>query len=145
MGQNNSVHKCNFEDIQSVSNINKDRNHVLINTLPKNEQGCLIKNTIQSHNEETHINSLLKSSLISNTHIYIYGKNSNDNTVIHKYQQLLSLGFTNVYIYSGGIFEWLCLQDIYGEDEFPTTCQELDILKFKPISCKIKNLIEDIR
>jgi hypothetical protein len=144
MGQNNSVQKCNFEDIQSVSNINKNRNHILINTLPKHEQSCLIQNTIHVNEEELQINTLLKSNVITNSYIYIYGKNSNDNTVLQKYQQLLGLGFTNVYIYSGGLFEWLCLQDIYGEDEFPTTCEELDILKFKPASCKIKNLIKDI-
>ena len=31
----------------------------------------------------------------------------------------------------GGLFEWLCLQDIYGFEDFPTTKKELDILKFK--------------
>ena len=30
------------------------------------------------------------------------------------------------------MFEWLMLQDIYGEKEFPTTKRELDILKYKP-------------
>ena len=49
------------------------------------------------------------------------------NTTIKK------LGLKNIYIYSGGLFEWLLLQDIYGEDEFPTTSKELDILKFKPV------------
>ena len=53
---------------------------------------------------------------------------------IKKYLKLMELGFTNIYIYAGGLFEWLCLQDIYGEDEFPTTIKELDVLKFKPIN-----------
>jgi hypothetical protein len=30
-------------------------------------------------------------------------------------------------------FEWLLLQDIYGDKEFPTTFKQLDLLKFKPI------------
>ena len=64
----------------------------------------------------------------------IYGKNSNDNTIYNRYKQLLELGFTNIYLYIGGLFEWLCLQDIYGDDEFQTTKKELDILKFKPKS-----------
>ena len=34
--------------------------------------------------------------------------------------------------YPGGVFEWLLLQDIYGNDNFPTTKKELDILKYKP-------------
>ena len=43
-----------------------------------------------------------------------------------------SIGFKNVFIYNGGLFEWLLLQDIYGEDNFPTTKHILDILKYKP-------------
>jgi hypothetical protein len=49
-----------------------------------------------------------------------------------KYDQLVGLGFKSVYIYPGGLFEWLLLQDIYGFDEFPTTKRVLDILKYKP-------------
>jgi hypothetical protein len=45
---------------------------------------------------------------------------------------LLALGFYNIFIYSGGMFEWLILQDIYGDKEFPTTSKQLDFLKFKP-------------
>jgi hypothetical protein len=37
-----------------------------------------------------------------------------------------------VFVYTGGLFEWLMLQDIYGETDFPTTKKELDILRFKP-------------
>ena len=37
-----------------------------------------------------------------------------------------------VYLYLGGLFEWLLLQDIYGFDDFPTTSRQLDILKYKP-------------
>ena len=40
--------------------------------------------------------------------------------------------FKNVYIYKGGLFEWLLLQDIYGKDLFPTTTEILDILRYKP-------------
>ena len=46
----------------------------------------------------------------------------------------MSLGLTEVYVYPGGLFEWLLLQDIYGDDSFPTTKKELDILKYKPVS-----------
>ena len=34
------------------------------------------------------------------------------------------------HLYVGGLFEWLCLQDIYGQSEFPTTNIELDITEF---------------
>ena len=63
--------------------------------------------------------------------IIIYGKNSDDQTIYNKYEQLNKLGFYNIYLYSGGLFEWLLLQDIYGKDEFPTTIFELDHLKYK--------------
>jgi len=67
-------------------------------------------------------------------YIVIYGKNSNEDNLVQKYSQLENLGFKNVYIYPGGLFEWLCLQDIYSDDLFPTTKKEIDILKYKPIS-----------
>ena len=64
--------------------------------------------------------------------IIIYGRNTNDTSIYNKYNQLTQLGFSNVYIYLGGLFEWLCLQDIYGKTSFPTLGEELDILKYRP-------------
>jgi hypothetical protein len=46
----------------------------------------------------------------------------------------MGLGFYNVYLYPGGLFEWLCLQDIYSSENFTTTNIELDILKYTPLS-----------
>jgi hypothetical protein len=57
--------------------------------------------------------------------------NSTDINVKKKYEQLGALGFFNVFIYSGGLFEWLLLQDIYGKELFQTTANERDILKYK--------------
>ena len=31
------------------------------------------------------------------------------------------------------MFEWLMLQEIYGEENFPTTTRLLDLLKYKPV------------
>ena len=42
-----------------------------------------------------------------------------------------ALGFTNIALYLGGLFEWLLLQDIFGFDNFPTTTKTIDILKYK--------------
>ena len=92
-------------------------------------QKCLILNTTKIENEEALINSIIKKT--KNKNIIIYGRNCNDEKVYKKYEQLVSLGFTNVYIYVGGMFEWLLLQDIYGSELFPTTSNELDILKYK--------------
>ena len=135
MGNQSSIQRLNFEDIQeSIKNKN---NYIIINTLSNNSQDCLIPNTILSKNEETIINNMLSNN--TNIKIIIYGKNANDMTIYDKYEQLIKLGFRNVYIYPGGMFEWLCLQDIYSEELFPTTKKELDILKYKPIS-HFKNL-----
>jgi hypothetical protein len=129
MGNSQSRQKINFEDIQYV--IKNSRSHLLINTLNDTEQDCLIINTINIKNEEMTINKLLQIGN-KNINIIIYGRNCNDEKIYSKYNQLNSLGFYNVYVYVGGLFEWLMLQDIYGDTEFPTTKKELDFLKYKP-------------
>ena len=126
MGNTNGIIKINYEDIQYAIN-NKI---IIINTLNTNQQNCLIKNTICIEEETELINSLLQNYKMSEK-IIIYGKNSNDHKIFDKYEQLIKLGFRNVYLYTGGLFEWLCLQDIYGSDNFPTTTDELDLLKYK--------------
>jgi hypothetical protein len=65
--------------------------------------------------------------------ILIYGKHACDLTPDTKYSQLTDLGFTQVYVYNGGLFEWLILQDIYG-NEFTTTSKIRDILQYRPKS-----------
>ena len=120
--------KINFEDMQTVCK--NPEVYLLINTLPITEQGCLIRGTIGAENEEKIINQFIRTN--KDVHIIFYGRNSNDETPVKKYQQLISLGFTNIYIYTGGLFEWLILQDIYGFEEFPTTSKQLDFLKYKP-------------
>ena len=127
MGNSQSVVKINFEDIQLA--IKNPSAYLLINTLPEIEQQCLIKNTIKALEEEFIINKNIK--LASTIKIIVYGKNSNDDLVIKKCNQLSKLGFVNVYAYTGGLFEWLLLQDIYSSDEFPTTSKQNDILKYK--------------
>ena len=128
MGNSQSIQKINFEDMQTA--YKNPEVYLLMNTLPLSEQICLILNTLTPQKEETLMNHYLNSN--KNIRIIIYGRNSNDETIYKKYNQLINLGFTNVYLYLGGIFEWLMLQDIYGFDDFPTTSRQLDILKYKP-------------
>lgn len=129
MGNTNSINKINFEDVQFL--LNNAEKFILINTLEEKEQECLLPNTITPEKEILIINNLLRNGS-KGIKIVIYGKNCNDDKIYKKYNQLQNLGFYNSYIYTGGLFEWLLLQDIYGEKEFPTTKKELDILKFKP-------------
>ena len=136
MGNSVTFRKINFEDMQKVIN---NKNYIVINTLDLSEQKCLIKGTIDSKHEEETINQKLNTC--KNISIVIYGKNSNDETVYKKHTQLASLGFTNIFIYTGGIFEWLLLQDIYGDDNFPSTSKDLDILRYKSMQILNNNKI----
>ena len=138
MGQN-IVKYVNFEDVQYIVS-NNFNNYIIINTLSSNEQNVLIKNTISIYNEVKIINNNLNKLTLK---IIIYGKNDLDKKVEEKYNQLSSLGFTNIFIYRGGLFEWLLLQDIYGKDMFPTTKNELDILKYKSKRLFNNNLLSN--
>jgi len=104
---------------------------ILINTLSLGEQDCLLPNTVSYQVEEKYINELLNQYDLKSRKIIIYGKHTTDDTAEKKYKQMQTLGF-DVYLYVGGMFEWMLLQDIYGKEEFPTTCTVIDILKFKP-------------
>jgi len=128
MGNNASFQKVNFENIQEIIKTINKAEYVLINTLPSNQQDCLIPTTIIASDEEVIMNKHLTKN--KNIKIIIYGKNCSDSKLNQKYAQLHSLGFSNIYIYIGGLFEWLLLQDIYGQAEFPTTSKQLDILKY---------------
>jgi rhodanese-related sulfurtransferase len=104
---------------------------VLINTLPDSEQGCLIKNTTPANKETEFMNNLLNKD--RKKEIIVYGRNHRDLKVTEKYNQLKKLGFVNVYIYFGGLFEWLLLHIVYKEFNFPIdgTFNEKDLLKYK--------------
>lgn len=140
MGNSKSVNKVNFEDIQYA--IKQQNNCLIINTLNADEQSCLIKKTIPINIEEKIINEYLNKKI--NVNLILYDKNANAPNLMKKYEQLINLGFINVYIYPGGLFEWLLLQDVYGKEDFPTTTNELDILKFKGKSMFTTYLIKDV-
>lgn len=115
-----------FEDMKMAIN----NQYIIINTLPIFEQDCLIYGTIEFDKEEVIINNLIDSTDNDIT-IIIYGKHSADESPQKKYNQLLKYGFQQVYIYGGGLFEWILLQDIYGSQDFQTTSVCRDILKYR--------------
>jgi hypothetical protein len=96
--------------------------YLMINTLSLIEQDYLIKNTLSYQIEEELVNDLINDASLNldNYVIVIYGENCVDDSVDKKYKQFLALGFRHVFIYYGGLFEWLMLQEIYGEERFPT-------------------------
>jgi hypothetical protein len=133
------IKKIGFEDVKSflaaqgtsvTANI---PNTIVINTLLPDEQHCLIRGTLSVSLEEKNVNDLLEKYEMHRQRIVVYGKNCTDESAERKVKQLMSLGFSEVFLYVGGMFEWMLLQDIYGESEFPTTCKVLDILKYKPM------------
>jgi hypothetical protein len=140
MGNTQSIQKINYEDVQYV--IKNYEVFMLINTLNESEQECLIPNTVNINKESDLINKFIKTGN-KQVKIIIYGRNCNDANTYTKYNQLNSLGFYNVYIYAGGLFEWLMMQDIYGTTDFPTTKRELDILKYKPNKLLNVQLLEN--
>lgn len=117
-----------FEDVINAINNNL---FLIINTLPIDKQNCLIKNTIPIEKEEIVINELINNYDYDKP-IIIYGINNTDDSVIKKYNQLINIGFKKIFIYLGGMFEWLLLQDVYGKDEFKTNIYTKDILFYKP-------------
>jgi len=128
MGGSISLNKINFEDMKSmVSN----GNDIIISTLPVQRQDCLLCGTLSASREVAVLNETLTQGNPSGIRVVIYGENSSDDTVVPKCEQLIKLGFADIYIYVGGLFEWLLLQDIYGFELFPTTSIESDLLKFK--------------
>jgi len=141
MGSSASISKVNYEDVQCVCRMASTNPCLLLNTLPPGMQGCLIPGTLPIDEEEARMNAMISEPQGKNRDIIVYGKNANDDTVLKKYQQLTGLGFKNVSVYPGGMFEWLLLQDIYGATSFPTTSKELDILKYKPPSGRQKLLL----
>jgi len=128
------VPKVSYEDIQMVvyKNTHIPHSTLLINTLPPSLQHCLIKTTVDIRYEEQIVNTMFHKN--PDIMIIVYGKNSNDITILHKYEQLTKLGFTNVHIYTGGIFEWMLLYEIYGKELFKITRYEIDILRYRPKS-----------
>jgi hypothetical protein len=122
---NSSMQRINFEDIQYA----QQHDLLIINTLPSSDQGLLISKTV-SWQEEIHA---VEHAIRNKKNIFVYGRHSNDETIYIKYQQIQKLG-GKVYLYTGGLFEWLLLQDIYGASEFATTAtmKLVDVLKYKP-------------
>lgn len=103
--------------------------HVIISTLPTTEQHLLIDKTVPCQEEIKRV----ELAISKKTPIVIYGRHHNDVTVQKKYDQIKKLG-GNAYMYPGGLFEWLLLQDIYGNDHFKTTVytKPMDLIKYKP-------------
>ena len=119
-----SAVRVGFHDVLHVTSriARGDSYTILLNTLPSNQQQYLIRGTIACEREETYMNELIKGGATSldKYTVILYGKHGTDETPVGKRTQLMNLGFTRVYVYAGGLFEWALLQEVYGVEHFPT-------------------------
>jgi rhodanese-related sulfurtransferase len=107
--------------------------YIIIHTLTSEYQDCLLPGTVPDTREESVINEMLTRVDIPDKPIVIYGKNARDKMPEKKAKQLQSLGIREISIYSGGIFEWLLLNEVYGDTEFPVESRHKihDIWKYR--------------
>jgi len=129
MGNTESrIQTANFDNV-------KYDKHILIHVMDDADQRVLIKGTLTIEDEVNTLNSVLNASKQGETSVIIYGKNTDDyGRVVKRYNQLRQLGF-NAFVYLGGIFEWLLLQEVYGISEFQIDNRgtaKVDVLKFAP-------------
>jgi hypothetical protein len=71
----------------------------------------LIPTTVPYEKEETTVNAMLTSYDTATYTVIVYGKHSVDDTPEKKHRQLKQLGFPRVFVYAGGLFEWILLQE----------------------------------
>ena len=128
--QTNKPSIINFETVQYAMKFSHE--YIIINVLGNHEQYCLISGTIEGHQEESILTSMFNNISVPDKKIIIYGKNCNYDKILEKANQLREFGVTEIFLYRGGLFEWMLLQDIYGSDSFPTTKNVRDLLKYKP-------------
>jgi rhodanese-related sulfurtransferase len=131
MGVMYSMPSYNYYQLQDRMNKQKNNQNdiILINTLPITRQDCLIKGTLKAIVEVEYMNKLLKTN--KNKEIVVYGIHHTDKSVIQKYNQLKKLGFTNVHIYFGGMYEWLLLQEVFDTTNFQTDGIVKNIVDYK--------------
>lgn len=114
--------QISYEDVQFAQHT-----HLIISTLPTSRQQLLIANTVRCDVEIQAVEDAIQHK----KPIIVYGLNCNDPTIYKKYDQIKKLG-GKVFLYTGGLFEWMLLQDIYGDSHFKTTSTTNDLLQFKP-------------
>lgn len=112
MGVSISLEKVSACDIKYIQE-KCSNDYIFITTITNNNTPPLIKGTVLPRDEEAIINKMIRDKNSATKGIIIYGKNSQDISVINKYKQLIQFNIGDVYIYTGGLFEWLLLNKKY--------------------------------
>ena len=131
MGGGMSTMLYGFETVKDLvcESERRDSKRILISTMETDK--CVIAGTISITKEVEFVNKILSAKSQTQYTVVVYGRNCLDKSVVKKCRQLSALGFT-VGCYPGGMFEWLLLKDVYGDDNFRTLGEVCDILEYKP-------------
>ena len=115
-----TLERATFDDV-------RDPQYLVINVLNESEQDVLIQGTVLCTNEVAEVEKAIRNK----KPIIVYGKNNHDDKVWVKYAQIKKLG-GKAKVYVGGLFEWILLQELYGNDRFPLTSCKFDIYQYSP-------------
>ena len=131
MGGAPSTRRVNFEVVKAagIRKMPLDQPPYLVSTLAPSDQACLIARTLAPEREVSVLNGCMSGGS-TDAEVIVYGRDCSDASADKKAAQLAGLGFRNVSVYGGGMFEWLLLQEIYGTAHFPTRGKERDLLKY---------------
>jgi hypothetical protein len=114
------LERATFDDVS-------DPRYLLINVLSENEQDVLIQGTVSCTDEVAEVEKAIQEK----KGIIVYGRNNHDDRVWVKYTQLKKLG-GKPKVYVGGLFEWILLQELYGNERFPLTSYKFDPYQYSP-------------
>ena len=117
-----TVEKASFENVLLL-----EKSGVLISVFAEDDQNLLIAGTVPCAKEV----EAVESAIAAKRSIIVYGRNSHDERVFTKYAQIKKLGGL-VKVYLGGLFEWILLNEIYGNDRFPLTAKVVDLYQYRP-------------
>jgi hypothetical protein len=94
---------------------------LIISTTITERGSPYIAGTVSRFAELITIDSLKRSNRFD-VPILVYGHNMFDTTVKTQSTILMNNGFTKVFVYVGGMFEWMLLHKLYGNTAFPIVC-----------------------
>ena len=93
----------------------RKHNAHLFNGLPIGYTNCNIKGTVDPENAKEYIKNLNKEKDL----VIVYCANATCSAS-HSFASKELRGFKNKFLYTGGLYEWLLLQNFYSEKKFPT-------------------------
>jgi hypothetical protein len=114
------LERATFDDV-------RDARYLVINVLSEAEQDVLIQGTVSCTDEVAAVEEAIKEKRV----IIVYGRNNHDDRVWLKHAQLKKLG-GKAKVYVGGLFEWILLQELYGNERFPLTSYKFDPYQYSP-------------